>query len=217
MKAVLLLIAGLWLLILSVAASFADELMVGKFSGSNLEPWEEKIFSGRTNYGLAKLQDTLVLKADSYGSASVLFRKIEVDLTKYPYLNWRWRIEKRLTTENEQVKSGDDYAARIYVIIYGGYLPWRTKAVNYVWANKAEKYQVWPSAFAGRNSLMVALRNNHDSTSTWYEEKRNVLKDLSDMFGKEYKAINGIAIMTDTDNNQDNTIAYYGDIYFSTN
>ena len=170
MKAVLLLIAGLWLLILSVAASFADELMVGKFSGSNLESWEEIIFSGRTKYSLVKLQDALVLKADSYGSASGLFRKIEVDLRKYPYLNWRWRIEKRLTTENEQVKSGDDYAARIYVIIDGGYLPWKTKAVNYVWANKAEKYQVWPSAFAGRNSLMVALRNNHDATSTWYEE-----------------------------------------------
>jgi hypothetical protein len=198
-------------------SSSADELTVGNFSNSSLESWEEKLFSGKTTYSLVRLRDTLVLKAESHGRASGLFKKIEVDLNKYPYLNWRWRIEKRLTTGNERVKSSDDYAARIYVFVDCGIFPWRTRAVNYVWANKTEKYEIWPSAFAGRNSMMAALRNYKDLTATWYHEKRNILKDLREMLGKEYTAIDGIAIMTDTDNNKDETIAYYGDIYFSAN
>lgn len=202
---------------LTAASSSADELTVGDFSSSNLESWREKSFLGKTDYSLVKLQDAFVLRAESRSSASGLFRKIKVDLNKYPYLNWRWRIEQRLTTSNERVKSGDDYAARIYVIIDGGLLPWRTKAVNYVWANRAEKHDIWPSAFAGKNSMMVALRNNQDPTATWFDEKRNVLEDSKEMLGKDITAIDGIAIMTDTDNNQDFTTAYYGDIYFSAN
>jgi len=202
---------------LTAASSSADELTVGDFSSSNLESWREKSFLGKTDYSLVKLQDAFVLRAESRSSASGLFRKIKVDLNKYPYLNWRWRIEQRLTTSNERVKSGDDYAARIYVIIDGGLLPWRTMAVNYVWANRAEKYDIWPSAFAGKNSMMAALRNYQDLTATWYHEKRNVLEDSKEMLGKDITAIDGIAIMTDTDNNQDFTTAYYGDIYFSAN
>ena len=216
-KTALLFLAGTCFALSSAAFSFANELAVGYFSSSNLESWENKSFSGKTTYSLVRLQDAVVLKAESHGSASGLFKEIKVDLTKYPYLNWRWRIESRLTTSNEHIKSGDDYAARIYVIIDGGFLPWRTRAVNYVWASKAEKYEVWPSAFAGSNSMMVALRNDQDSTATWYHEKRNVLEDLHAVFGREYTSIDGIAIMTDTDNNLDHTIAYYGDISFSAN
>lgn len=217
MKATLLLWAAVGLAVFSAELCLANELTVGSFSSSNLESWEEKPFSGKTAYSLVELQEAVVLKAESRGSASGLFKKIKVDIKKYPYLNWRWRIENRLTTVDERVKSSDDYAARIYVIIDGGIFLWRTRAINYVWANKAKKYEVWPNAFAGSNAIMVALRNNQDSIGTWYDEKRNVLEDLKEMLGKEYTAIDGIAIMTDTDNKQDHAIAYYGDIYFSTN
>lgn len=207
----------IWLAALTVVNSSAEELMVGNFSSSSLESWEEKTFSGNTKYSLDSLQNTTVLRAESHGSSSGLFIKIKVDLTRYPYLNWRWRIENRLTTGNEKVKSGDHYTARIYVIVGGGILPWRTRAVNYVWASHAEKHEIWPSAFAGRNSMMVALRNNQDATATWFDEKRNVLKELREILGEDVTTIDAIALMTDTDNNQDEAIAYYGDIYFSAN
>ena len=210
----------LWVfaLLLTASASLAsNQLPTGDFSNSNLEKWEEKIFSKSTSYSLVSLQDTIVLKAESNKSASGLFKKITVDLGNYPYLNWSWRIENRLTTADEKTKSSDDYAARIYVVVDGGILVWKTKAVNYVWANRAEKYEVWPNAFAGKSAMMMALRNSKDKTSTWYREKRNVYDDLKTLFGREFKSIDGVAIMTDTDNANGQATAYYGDIYFSAN
>jgi hypothetical protein len=196
--------------------SKAEQLPVANFSKSDLEGWKDKVFQGTTSYKLFQLNDEKVLMAESQDSASVLIKKLHVDLKKYPYLNWSWRIENRLETKNERIKSGDDYAARIYVVIDGGILPWRTKAVNYVWANNTEKEETWPNAFAGKSAMMIALRSSKDKVSTFHFEKRNVFEDLKKLFGKEFYFIDAIALMTDTDNSHGQTKAYYGDIYFST-
>jgi hypothetical protein len=116
---------------------------------------------------------------------------------------------------NEQKKSGDDYAARIYVVISGGLLFWNTRAINYVWSANTEKGKIWSNAFVSDNAVMVAIRSSGDATGTWFTEKRNVLYDLKQLYGKEYQYIDAIAIMTDTDNAKGKAAAYYGDIYFS--
>jgi hypothetical protein len=196
--------------------SKADQLPVANFSKSSLEGWEDKVFTGTTSYQLLQLKDKKVLMAESQDSASGLIKKMHVDLKKYPYLNWSWSIENRLDIKNEKIKSGDDYAARIYVVVDGGILLWRTRAVSYVWANEASKGEIWQNAFAGKNAIMMALRSRQDKTSTWYSEKRNVYEDLKRLFGTEFHFIDAIALMTDTDNSHGQVKSYYGDIYFST-
>ena len=190
-------------------------MSVADFSASSLEGWKEKEFKGSTSYQIFSLMDKKALMAESQNSVSGLIKKVHVDIKKYPYLNWSWRIENRLDIKDEKIKSGDDYAARIYVVIDGGILIWRTKAVNYVWANSASKNEIWKNAFAGKNALMMALRSRQDKISTWYSEKRNVYEDLKRLFGKEFYYIDAIALMTDTDNSHSQVKACYGDIYFS--
>ena len=209
------IVYGCVLLLVMANTSLAEPLQVSNFSASSLEGWEEKKFKSSTSYQISQLEENLVLLAESQNSASALIKKIHIDIRKYPFLNWVWRIENRLVTENEKSKSGDDYAARIYVVIDGGVFIWRTKAVNYVWANQAPKGEIWENAFAGKNALMMALRNSQDKLSTWYTEKRNVYEDLKRLFGAEFHFIDAIAIMTDTDNSQGQAKAYYADIYFS--
>jgi hypothetical protein len=199
-----------------IYAGQADvKLVVGQFSSGSLEQWESKRFKNQTNYQLIKLEDTLVLKAESADSASGLLKEQHIDLQETPILNWRWRIENRLETRNEQVKSGDDYAARVYVVISGGLIFWQTKAINYIWANASAKNTVWPNAFAGDHAMMIALRSSTDPTGTWFIEKRNILSDLKQYFGENIRYIDAVAIMTDTDNTHGKVTSYYGDIYFT--
>lgn len=190
-------------------------LKIGLFSSGQLEHWNEKTFSGSTDYQISQLEDIHVLKAESHSAASGLFKEQRIDLSKTPYLNWRWRIANRLGSINEQSKSGDDYSARVYVVVSGGWAFWKTKAINYVWASNTKKNTVWPNAFAGKNAMMVALRSSNDKTQTWYNEKRNIMQDLKQHFGSDIRYLDAIAIMTDTDNAKGDAIAYYGDIYFS--
>ena len=210
------------LMFLSVAirAEVAGEkLMIGSFSSGSLDHWEAKEFKGQTNYQLVDLAGTRVLKAESANSASGLFKEQRIDLQQTPIMNWRWRIDNRLGNINEQAKSGDDYAARVYVVVSGGLAFWRTRAINYVWASTSPAGKVWPNAYAGDNGrmMMIALRSSSDQTGTWYAEKRNILADLKQQFGEEILYIDAVAIMTDTDNAQGKVTAYYGDIYFTKN
>jgi hypothetical protein len=192
-----------------------NKLIIGDFSAGSLDQWESKEFKGSTHYELANLAGDTVLKAESAESASGLFKEQRIDLQKTPFMNWRWRLENRLGNINEQTKAGDDYAARVYVIVSGGLAFWRTRAINYVWASTSPKGKIWPNAFAGDHAMMIALRSSNDQTNIWYTEKRNILADLKQQFGEDIRSIDAVAIMTDTDNVNGKATAYYGDIYFS--
>jgi len=199
------------------AEETSEKLMIGSFSSGSLDHWESKKFKGQTKYQLVDLAGARVLNAESADSASGLFKEQRIDLQKTPVMNWRWRIENRLGNINEQAKSGDDYAARVYVIISGGLTFWRTRAINYVWASTSPAGKIWPNAFAGDHAIMIALRSSSDQIGTWYTEKRNILADLKQQFGEDIRYIDAVAIMTDTDNAQGKVTAYYGNIYFSKN
>jgi hypothetical protein len=48
----------------------------------------------------------------------------------------------------------------------------------------------------------------------WVDEERNIYEDYKKAFGEEPPMINGVAIMSDTDNTKEQATAYYGDIVF---
>jgi hypothetical protein len=191
------------------------QLPLGEFSRNRLDGWEHKRFKGETRYQLQTLDGVVALKADSQASASGLFKEQRIDLEQTPILNWSWRIAGRLIGLNEQSKAGDDYAARVYVVVKGGLAFWQTRAISYVWAGNTAKGSVWPNAFTGNHAMMMALRGPEASTNIWYSEKRNVRTDLQKLFGEDLHFIDAVALMTDTDNGGGQVSAFYGDIWFS--
>ena len=212
MKPALILLFSL----LPIAPIVAESrLAIGNFSLNDLTGWENESFKDQTEYSLQNLNGLTVLRADSEDAASGLYKEQRIDLTQTPFLNWSWRIVNRLRGLNEQSKSGDDYAARVYVVISGGLTFWRTRAVNYVWASNTQKDSVWPNAFAGDHAMMLAIRGPEAPLNTWLHEKRNVLADLKKLFGEDIRYIDAIALMTDTDNSHRKVLAYYGDLWFS--
>lgn len=175
--------------------------------------WEHKSFSGNTAYSVVydeqKQRD--VILASSSQAASGLFLEDKIDLHKTPFLNWSWRVEKFPTVSDEKTKSGDDFAARVYIVAQDGWTFLSTKAISYVWSKQSKTNEVWPSPFANGKAMMIAVRGTEDG-SGWVTEKRNIKADLQKLFGKEIRYINAIAIMTDTDNSNSTAISYYCDI-----
>lgn len=192
-------------------------LHIGEFSTGNLAQWEPKSFHQQTLYSLVADDNAQqqVLKAVSKDSASGLVKKQRIDLTKTPFITWRWKISNTLPNVQERTKAGDDYAARLYVVLDGGLLFWQTKSINYVWASNLPKQTVWPNAYAGDAVQMVALRGKADPLNTWMTEKRNVREDFKRYLGLDVQYIDAVALMTDTDNSHQAATAFYGDISFS--
>lgn len=192
----------------------AEATVVGDFSSKDLEDWEPKSFVGQTVYSFVDLDGVTMLKARSNGTASGLSREIEVDLTRTPYLNWSWRVDSILSNRDEQAKGGDDYPARVYVVVSGGIAFWKTKALNYVWSSSMPQGATWPNAFTS-NARMLVVRSGSLETGRILVEKRNVMQDLKTYLNLDDDQIDVVAIMTDTDNGGGQVTAYYGDIYFS--
>lgn len=198
-----------------VMADSSNHLPVSDFFRHSLTGWQEKTFVGQTHYQLVPKDDGFVLKAISQQAASGLFKEQKVDLKRYPYLNWSWRVVTPLPERNEQSKAGDDYAARIYLVISGGWLFWQTKALNYVWSSRQDSPAFWPNAYAPDNTRMIAVRSARDETGRWHHEKYNVYDAFKEWLGEEVRYVDAIAIMTDTDNGGGVAEAEYGEIYFS--
>lgn len=217
LKVILALMAGICFLpCISAHAQDSAIIPVGEFSRQQMDQWIPKKFVNETVYSSARVNGKTALKAVSKNSASGLIKKIKINVEKYPFLNWQWRIDNRLSGNyDEKQKSGDDYAARIYVVVSGGMAIWNTRVVNYVWAKNVPKGEVWPSAFAGKNDVMIALRSAEAPVAVWQTEKRNIQEDFKKVFGKKIQFIDMIVLMSDTDNTRQTVTAYYGDIYFS--
>lgn len=185
-----------------------------RFSDNDLKGWEEKSFVGHTRYKLVTSDNRTVLEANTQGAASVLYKKMVVDLTKTPWIHWSWKISNTYEGLNEQSKAGDDYPARIYVVYKKGILPWNTRALNYVWSSSMPRLQSWDNAYT-KKARMIAIRSGSENTGKWMQEKRNLREDYFKQFGEYIDRIDGVAIMADSDDSGMQATGYFGDIYFT--
>ena len=195
-------------------AAIAQQRVVGHFSAGDLQDWETKVFTGKTMYKLTQDQGKQVLRADSRGTASGLYREININLEETPYLNWSWRVDNVLQGVDERSKAGDDFPARVYVVVSGGALFWKTRSLVYVWSSNQAPGSTWDNAYTG-NAKVMALRSGAEEAGRWASEKRDIRADFKRLFGSDIDEIDAVAIMSDTDNSSQNATAWYGDIYFS--
>ncbi|ARN74763.1 DUF3047 domain-containing protein [Oceanicoccus sagamiensis] len=207
---------ALLLLMLSGVVLSKEPLWVANFSvpSQGIEAFKQKGFVGRTDYQLVTLDGRQVLKANSRKNASALYREMEIDLVDTPYLNWQWRVENTLVIADQRIKAGDDYAARVYVVVKQGIFPWQTKALNYVWSNNPSSDAFWPNPFTD-NAAMIPVRSGMAGLKKWQTERVNVAEDFYRAFGERIDRAHGVAIMSDTDNSGGSAEAYFGNIFFS--
>jgi len=192
-----------------------QNLVISHFAQGELTGWQEKTFKGNTSYQLIKDErGKTVLEASSEGSASGLFKEQRIDLQKTPYLNWSWKTNHLYQGLNEKAQSGDDFVARIYIVIDGGFFVWKTKALNYVWSSTYAVDSFWPNPYID-NATMFAVETGEANVGKWQTYKRNVRNDLQRVLGKTVRYIDAIAVMTDSDSAGQQALTYYGDIYFS--
>ena len=154
------------------------------------------------------------MKSVADNSASGLGKKIKIDLNKTPFINITWKIEKELSGIKENTKKGHDYAARVFVIKKTGATPLSNRAINYVFSSNNSVGQNWPSPYT-KKSIDIVLASTKKNLNEWVTVKANVKNDFKRFHDLEIKELDGIAIMSDTDNSKLKSIAYFQNIYFS--
>ena len=223
-----------------VVAEVPALLEVGKFSSASVgqalpDGWKPLTFKKipkQTAYELIKDGDAVVVKAVSDASASGLTKAVNIDPKEYPIVRWRWKVENVLKHSDVTRKDGDDYPARLYItfaydpdkVSLGKKLKFKTGqaifgdipigALNYIWDTNTPIGTIVENAYTDF-AQMVVVESGTQKVGRWVSEERNIYEDYKQAFGEEPPLMNGVAIMTDTDNTKEQAIAYYGDIQFA--
>ena len=207
----------LFSLILAVNTLLADEVKVFDFTETELTELQVRKVRGADNktvYSIGTNENGNYLKSVANNAASGLGKEIKIDLNKTPFINITWKIEKDLSGIKENTKKGHDFAARVFVIKKTGATPLSNRAINYVFSSNNEIGLSWPSPYT-KKSIDNVLASTKDTLNEWITVKANVKEDFKRFHDLDVNELDGLAIMSDTDNSKMNSIAYFQNIYFS--
>lgn len=173
------------------------------------------------------------IHAVSSSSVSGLVFRLDRAASRSPIIRWRWKVRRAVERGDESSRSGDDYAARIYVMfrydpakadqgtrfkyglfkkLHGEYPP--HSGISYIWANRLPKGRAAPNPHSDR-VMMLAVRSGNEDAGKWLSEERDIVEDYRRLFKAEPPPLTGIAIMTDTDDTGSVSEAWYADIELS--
>ena len=192
----------------------ADKIVVFDFTEDEFKKLKVKKVKGKTTWSLGFNENGNFIKAEAEGKGSSLGKEVEINLSKTPFINITWKVEKDLSGIIENSKKGHDYAARVFVIKKTGSTALSNRAINYVFSSNNSIEDNWPSPYT-KKSIDYVLSTTKDNLDTWVTVKANVKKHFKKLHGLDVDELSGVAIMTDTDNSKLKAIAYYQNIYFS--
>ena len=195
----------------------ANELRVFEFTEKELFSLEIRKVRGADNktvYTVGKNETGNFLKAVADNAASGLGKEVKIDLNQTPFINITWKIEKDLVGIKENTKKGHDFAARVFAVKKTGATPLSNRAINYVFSSNNEVGSNWPSPYT-KKSIDNVLSNTQNNLNKWITVKANVKEDFKKFHNLDVNELDGLAIMSDTDNSKMKAIAFYQNIFFT--
>ena len=197
--------------------SLADEIKIFEFTKKELAELKVKKVRGADNktiYTVGSNDNGNFLKAVADNAASGLGKEVKIDLNKTPFINITWKIEKDLSGIKENTKKGHDFAARVFAVKKTGATPLSNRAINYVFSSNNMIGFNSPSPYT-KKSIDNVLATTINNLNEWVTVKSNVKEDFKKFHDLDVNELDGLAIMSDTDNSKMKAIAYFQNIYFS--
>ena len=196
---------------------YAEDIKVFEFTDKELSELTVRKVRGadnKTTYSVGSNENGNYLKAIADNAASGLGKEIKIDLNKTPFINITWKIEKDIPGIDETAKKGHDFAARVFVIKKTGATALSNRAINYVFSSNQDVGSNSPSPYT-KKSIDNVLATTKTNLNEWVTVKANVKEDFKKFHNLDVNELDGIAIMSDTDNSKKKSITYYQNIYFS--
>jgi len=178
------------------------------FSDEGMKLFKKRGFGKKTTYTNGKDDKGWFLKAEAASSATGLGMEIDKELLKeMPFINITFKIEKDFDSIDQKTKDGHDWAARVMV---GHGKKIGSKLVSLAHSSFLEEGYLQQSPWT-KGSRDYVISN--DKSGEWHTRKINIKELLEKTHDISFT--NFIAVFSDSNNSKQKIIAYYRDIYFS--
>lgn len=171
---------------------------------------------------------TNVLEIDANKASGSIVHML--DMPGSTQLAWRWKVDHSVAAADMRKKSGDDFAARVYVFFdlpssalsFGERLKLRIArsimgfdlpkaALCYVWDNSHPVGTIVPNPYYS-GVRMIVLESGNANAGQWRSERRDLGADFRAAFRGAAPRVTGVALASDTDNTASDATAWFGDL-----
>ena len=194
--------------------------------------WSVVRFPGKrhTHFKLVDHEKRAGTQADAAQSISMLRHNLRVPPEQLGTLTFHWQVPELIEGADMAHRHADDSPVRVVLAfegdrrqfsardamlselslaLTGEALPYAT--LMYVWSNRRPVESVIANPRTDRIQKIV-VESGPARLKQWLEYERDVRADFQKAFGEAPGALLAIGLMTDSDNTQSTTRAWYGDI-----
>jgi hypothetical protein len=157
-----------------------------------------------------------IIKAESLGTRSSLFKDIGNIEKDYPILSWNWKVSNVVRSAIETRKDRHDAAAKVMVVFeretsfnFLGGEPAGLR-IEYIWANRLPKGHIFDHP-GEKDCKIFILESGEGKVGQWVSEMRNLRKDFVEAFKTSPPGVIAIGIQTATDQSNEMVTAYYSE------
>ena len=202
------------------------------FSASDKLGWEPMWLPGKLRTEFRQTQDDgrSSWEARAQGSASMLRQRLRIEPGPLGALSFQWQVAQLIEGADMTVRELEDSPARVVLAFDGDRSRFsaRNAMLNeltrslmgeempyamlmYVWSNTLPVETVIVNSRTDRIRKIV-VESGSARLKQWLAYRRDVRADFERAFGEAPGTLQGLAIMTDSDNTQGFAQAWYGEI-----
>jgi len=175
-----------------------------------------------------------VVKLHSKNALTFLEKTVDIDISHYPVISWRWKVENDLKSIDENTVAGDDHPIRLFFVfepdedrqsswfrvkrffyldrIHGH--PFGGRFTEYLWSSHLLPEDVIKDPGKPRQKLLVA-DSGKEKLGQWMSYQRNLYDDFKKLYNEEPRRLVFIGILNDTDHSGQEATSYIADLTFS--
>lgn len=201
-----------------------------QWTAGEAAPWHHRAFPGKraTRYQLVQHEGRNAMSVQASASASMLRQTVRVAPADLSLLQFSWKVPTLIESADLASRDHDDSPVRVVLAFEGDRSSFSMKdailselsnaltgepmpyaTLMYVWSNQRDAGSVIHNPRTDRIRKIV-IESGPNALGQWRAYERNIRADFEQAFGEAPGALLAIGIMTDSDNTQSVTQAWYG-------
>jgi len=137
------------------------------------------------------------------------------DPEQYPILSWRWRVDRMPQRADISTRTGDDAAARLFIVFRDATDPSVTRKLEYVWDTTHATGAVIPDPYSPDTVRAIVLETGTAKLEQWIHERVNLVTDYMRAFGTKPGRVKTIAVASNSEETHSATVADFDDLQIS--
>ena len=171
--------------------------------------WNIKTLKGEADVAAIASEQGTVLRLRSRNSSFSLERSLDVDLARYPYMSWQWKVTELPRGGDFRRFRTDDQAAQILVAFSD------RRILTYIWDSTAPKDLMQSASMVPLLHLTALVcRSGPDEMNRWITETRDLAADYERAYGRHGAHVKGLRLQINSQHTNSSAESYFGDVVF---